>query len=173
MLTKKVEEALVSQIEKEGYSSNLYLSMASWTEAEGYDGITKWLYVQADEEHKHMLKLIHYVNERGGKGLIPAFKKPPSTFKGIKQMFEEVLKHEQFISASINDIVAVCIAEKDFTTQHWIQWYVNEQIEEEKNARAILDKLKVLGDGSMYLFDRDIMSLRDKAADGEAGADAT
>lgn len=168
MLTKKVEEALVSQIMKEGYSSNLYLAMASWTESEGLEGISKWLYIQADEERLHMLKIVHYVNERGGKAVIPAFEKPPIEFPGVKPMFEKVLAHEEFISASINDIVAVCEAEKDFTTQNWIQWFVNEQIQEEKSSRAILDKLKILGEGNLYLFDRDILSLR-KA---EAGAES-
>ena len=85
-------------------------------------------------------------------------------------MFEEVLKHEQFISASINEIVAICVAEKDFTTQNWIQWFVNEQIEEEANATKILDKLNLLGDSNLYLFDRDIMSLRAAAAGNATAA---
>ena len=167
MLTQKVEAILVEQIEKEGYSSNLYLAMASWAEAEGLEGISQWLYVQADEERMHMLKLVHYVNERGGKSVIPSFKQPPVSFPSVREMFIEVLKHEQFVSASINEIVAVCIAEKDFTTQNWIQWFVNEQIEEEKNAQSILDKLKLIGDGSLYMFDRDIIGMRGSA---EAGA---
>jgi ferritin len=170
MLTKKVESILVEQIEKEGYSSNLYLAMASWAESEGLEGISQWLYAQAEEEHLHMLKLVHYVNERGGKGMIPAFKKPPVSYQSVQELFKEVLKHEQFVSASINEIVAVCIAEKDFTTQNWIQWYVNEQIEEEKNAQSILDKLKLIGTGSLYLFDRDIMGLRAAGTGGAVGA---
>lgn len=168
MLTQKVESILVAQIEKEGYSSNLYLAMASWAEAEGLEGISQWLYAQADEERMHMLKFVHYVNERGGKGIIPAFNQPPVSYSSVKDMFKEVLKHEQFVSASINEIVAVCIAEKDFTTQNWVQWFVNEQIEEEKNAQAILDKLKLVGDGSLYLFDRDIMGMRGSAVAGGA-----
>ncbi len=160
MLTKKVEEALVSQIMKEGYSSNLYLAMASWAETEGFEGISDWLYIQADEERLHMLKFVHYVNDRGGKGIIPAFEQPPIDYPGIKTMFEKVLAHEEFISASINDIVAVCATEKDFTTQNWVQWFVNEQIQEEKSVRQILDKLKILGENNLYIFDRDILTLR-------------
>jgi ferritin len=162
MLAQNVERILVEQIEKEGYSSNLYLAMASWAEAEGLEGTSQWLYAQAEEEHMHMLKLVHYINERGGKGIIPAFKQPPTGFSSVQELFQEVLAHEQFVSASINEIVAVCISEKDFTTQNWVQWYVNEQIEEEKNARAILDKLKLVGNGSLYLFDRDIIGMRGK-----------
>jgi ferritin len=77
-------------------------------------------------------------------------------------MFEDVMKHEQFISASINDIVAKTLQEKDYTTHNWIQWFVNEQIEEEASARLLLDKLRLVGDNNMYLFDRDIVTLRAK-----------
>jgi ferritin len=160
MLNKNVQDILNVQVEKEGFSSNLYLAMASWTESEGYSGISKWLYAQAEEEHKHMLKLLHYINDSGGHAVVPAFKKPPVAYTDVKKMFEQVYGHEQHITASINEIVAVTIAEKDYTTNHWIQWYVNEQIEEEKNARTILDKLKLLGNESLYIFDRDIISLR-------------
>jgi ferritin len=160
MLNKKIETALNQQIEKESYSSSLYLAMASWAEVKGMAGIAEWLYVQSDEERMHMLKFIKYINERGGKAVIPALKQPGKDQASVKKMFEEVLKHEQFISASINDIVALCVSEKDFTTQHWIQWFVNEQIEEEANVTRILDKLNLVGEGNLYLFDRDIMSLR-------------
>lgn len=163
MLNQRVENALNQQVEKEGYSSSLYLAMASWAEVKGMPGISEWLYIQSDEERLHMLKLVKFINERGGKATIPAFKQPGTDFPSVKSMFEDVLKHEQFISTSINDIVAVCITEKDFTTQNWLQWFVNEQIEEESNAMKILDKLNLLGDSSLYLFDRDIMSLRNEA----------
>lgn len=159
-MNKKIEELLNAQIVKEGYSSNLYLAMASWAEAEGYAGISEWLYAQAEEEHVHMLRLLHYINDRDGRAIIPEFEKPPVSFESIHKLFKEVLAHEKLISASINKIVEQTLEEKDFTTDQWIQWYVNEQIEEEKNVHQILDKLKILGDGNLYLFDRDIMSMR-------------
>jgi ferritin len=165
MLKKKIIDILNEQVEKEGYSSNLYLAMATWAEANGYAGIAGWLYAQSEEERMHMLKFIHYINERGGHAIVRAFKVAPKDQKGIRPMFEEILKHEQFISESINNIVALAIDEKDFTTQSWIQWFVNEQIEEESQVTEILDKLKLLGDNNLYLFDRDIMSLR--AADNQ------
>jgi ferritin len=164
MLNKKVEKVLVDQIEKEGYSSNLYLAMASWAENQGLAGVAKWMYAQAEEERMHMLKFVAYVNERGGKAIISGFDKPPADFVSVKKMFEQVYEHEQYVSKSINDIVGVCIEEKDFTTQNWVQWFVTEQIEEEASVLAILDKLKLVGDGSLYLFDRDILSLRGQAA---------
>jgi ferritin len=169
-MNKKVEDILNQQVEKEAYSSNLYLAMATWAEVNGLSGVADWLYVQADEERMHMLKFIKYINERGGQALVPALKKPGKDYKSVKSMFQEVLKHEQFISSSINEIVAFCVKEKDFTTHNWVQWFVNEQIEEEANARKILDKIKLVGDNNMYLFDRDIMALRAAAAANEAGA---
>lgn len=160
MLSKTVELILNEQIKKEGYSSNLYLAMASWAETEGLAGVAQWLYAQAAEELMHMMKFLHYINERGGKAIIPSFDQPPAQFEGIKKLFAQVLEHEQYISASINDIVALAIKENDFATHNWIQWFVTEQVEEEASVQAIIDKLKLIGDSNMYMFDRDIMSLR-------------
>ena len=160
MLKKKVEDILNAQIEKEGYSSNLYLAMASWAEANGYAGIAGWLYAQSDEERVHMLKLIKYVNERGGHAIIPLFKEAPKDQKSITDMFTSVLEHERYITDSINNIVAITLEEKDFTSHNWIQWFVSEQIEEESQVVEILDKLKLLGNQSLYVFDRDIMGIR-------------
>ncbi len=160
MLNKKVEDLLNKQIEKEEYSSNLYLSMAIWAETSGYAGISQWLYEQSEEEREHMLKFIKYVNDRGGKAIVGAVEQPPVEFDNIKKVFVEVLEHERFISQSINEIVELCVAEKDFTTQNWLQFFVMEQIEEEASVQLIIDKLNLLGDHNLYLFDRDIMTLR-------------
>jgi len=165
MLPEKVEKILNEQILKEDYSSQLYLAMASWAENEGFQGVSGWLYAQAEEERVHMLKLVRYVNEREGKAVIPGIETPPSEFGNIREMFDKVLEHEKYISASINGIVAVCIAENDYTTQNWIQWFVTEQIEEESSVIAIIDKLKLVGKNNLYMFDRDIMSMRDQGAD--------
>lgn len=164
MLKKKVEEILNRQIGREAYSSNLYLAMASWAENQGLQGSAQWLYAQAEEEHMHMLKFIGYVNERGGHALIPALEQPPIDFHNIKKAFDEVLKHELYISESINDIVEVCLKEKDFSTHNWIQWFVTEQIEEEASVRSIIDKLKLIGDGPLYHFDKDILATRTPSA---------
>jgi len=169
MLNTKVEDILNVQVEKEAYSSSLYLAMASWAETEGMEGIAQWLYMQSDEERMHMLKLVKYINERGGKALIPALKEPPKSYGTIQEMFRQVLKHEEFITASINEIVALCETEKDFTTHNWIQWFVNEQIEEESNANRILDKLKLVGERNLYMFDRDILSMRSEADQTTSG----
>jgi ferritin len=107
-----------------------------------------------------MLKLVHYVIDRGGKSVIPAFKKPPVEWKNVQDIFTQALGHEQSVSKSINTIVGVCLEEKDYATYQWMQWFVQEQIEEESSVKAILDKLKLLGSGSLYNFDKDILALR-------------
>ncbi len=163
MFQKNVETILNRQVEREMFSSNLYLSMASWSEQNGFDGISKWLYAQADEERLHLLKIVGYINERGGKAIIPAVEAPAVEFENPKMMFAKVLTHEEFISNSINEIVAVCFVEKDFTTYQWIQWFVSEQIQEEKSVRTILDKLNLIGENNLYVFDRDIFALRTAA----------
>jgi ferritin len=165
MLKKQLEDICNRQIEREGYSSNLYLSMASWAEANGLSGVAAWLYTQSDEERIHFLKFIKYVNERGGKALIPDFKKPPADFDSVEDLFKAVLKHEEFITGSINEIVAMTLEEKDYNTQNFLLWFVAEQVEEEASVKKILDKVRLLGTNNMYLLDRDILSLRTPAAD--------
>ena len=160
MLSKKVEDILNVQVDKEGYSSHLYLSMAVWAETKGFGGIADWLYAQAEEERMHMLKLVRYINERDGKAAILAVQEPPTDFGTVPEMFDKVLEHEQFISGSINEIVKVCIDEHDHTTNNWIQWFVTEQIEEEASVKALIDKLKLVGEHNMYMFDRDILGMR-------------
>ncbi len=160
MINKKVEAIINRQIEREEYSSNLYLSMAVWAENNGLAGIAEWFYAQSDEERTHMLKFVKYVNDRGGKAVIGAVKQPPSDFAGVLATFEQVLEHERFISQSINEIVEVCVNEKDFTTQNFMQFFVTEQIEEEASVQLLIDKLKMIGDHNLYMFDRDIMGLR-------------
>ncbi len=160
MLPKKVEKILNDQILKEDYSSQLYLSMASWAENKGFEGVSNWLYAQAEEERLHMLKFVKYVNDRDGVAVIPGLDTPPADFGDVFEVFDKVLAHEKFISGSINEIVAACISENDFTTQNWIQWFVTEQIEEEASVKTIIDKLNLLGKNNLYMFDRDIMSMR-------------
>jgi len=160
MLKKNVEDICNRQVEREGYSSNLYLAMATWAEVNGLSGVAAWLYTQSDEERLHMLKFIKYINDRGGQATIPVFNKPPTDFQNVEVVFQEVLKHEQFVTNSINEIVALTLEEKDFNTHNFLQWFVMEQIEEEASARHIIDKLHLVGKENLYQFDRDIMSLR-------------
>jgi ferritin len=170
MLSPKIEKALNEQIVLEGDSSQYYLAMASWAETQGMNGIAQFLYTHADEERLHMLKLMKFVNERGGHGLVPALKQPPKTFKSVQAVFELILKHEVLVSSEINNLVEICLKERDYTTHNFLQWYVSEQIEEEALARQVLDKLKLIGGerGGLYLFDRDLETM---AAAKPAAAD--
>jgi ferritin len=167
MLKKKIEDICNRQVEREGYSSNLYLAMASWAETNGFSGVANWLYIQSDEERLHMLKFIKYINERGGNSVIPAFKKPVVDFKSVEEVFNAVLKHEEFVTASINEIVALTLEEKDFNTHNFLQWFVMEQVEEEASAKAIIDKIRLIGKNNLYQLDRDILSLRSSNTSGQ------
>ncbi len=170
MLSAKVSAALNKQIEMEGSSSQYYLAMASWAETQGLNGVSAFLYVHTDEERMHMLKLLKFVNERGGHGIVPALKQPPVTFKSVKSVFEEILKHEMKVTAEINNLVEITLKEKDYTTHNFLQWYVSEQIEEEALARQIVDKLKLIGDdkSGLYFFDRDLEGMAKIEAAKEA-----
>ena len=158
MMNKRIEDALNDQVEKEASSSQFYLAMASWAESNGLSGTAQFLYKQSDEERFHMLKLIKFVNERGGHALIPALAQPPKKFKDLTNVFELLLDHEIAVTKSINNLVDICLKEKDYTTHNFVQWYVSEQMEEEALAKMILDKLKLIGGdkGGMYMFDRDL-----------------
>jgi ferritin len=161
MISKTVEQALNNQILLEAASSQFYLAMASWSEGSGLNGTSEFFYRQSDEERMHMLKLVRYINERGGTAIIPATNQPKSDYKDIIQVFQAFLKHEINVTEKINDLVGICLDERDYTTQNFMQWYVSEQIEEEATARGIIDKLNLIGNdkGGLYLFDRDIAGL--------------
>lgn len=157
-MNKKIEKALNKQIIKEASSSQFYLAMASWAEREGLNGTSKFLYKHSDEERFHMLKLVKFINERGGKADIPALEKPPVNFDSLENIFKTLLEHEMDVTDSINELVDICLKEKDYTTHNFVQWYVNEQLEEEALARSILDKVRLIGSdkGGLYLLDRDL-----------------
>ncbi len=160
-MKERIEAALNEQVIKECSSSHFYLSMASWAETQGLNGTAQFMYQHADEERFHMLKLIKFINERGGKAIIPAIQQPPKTFDSLEKVFELLLEHELMVTASINEVVDVCLQEKDYSTHNFMQWYVSEQLEEEALARGILDKLRLIGGdrGGLYFFDRDLENI--------------
>jgi ferritin len=170
-MNKRIEEALNEQIIKESSSSQFYLAMASWAENNGLNGTAKFLYQHSDEERFHMLKLVKFINERGGKAVIPAIAKPAVEFESLENVFTLLLQHEMSVTESINSVVDVCLQEKDYTTHNFMQWYVSEQLEEEALARTILDKLKLIGSdkGGLYLFDRDLENSSISAAPANGG----
>ena len=158
MLSQDLQKALNKQVKIEGDSSQIYLAMASWAENQGFEGIATFMYSQSDEERMHMLKLIKYINQRGGEALIPNVEQPQLDHTSFKTLFKQLFEHELFVSQSINELVHISLQERDYATHNFLQWYVAEQIEEEATARTILDKINLIGDdkGGLYLFDNDI-----------------
>lgn len=156
-----MQSVLNKQIRIEAESSQIYLAMASWSEIKGLEGVSQFMYAQSDEERLHMLKFFKYINERGGHAMVSELSAPALEFGSIKNMFEILFKHEVFVSQSINELVHISLEEKDYATHNFLQWYVAEQIEEEAQARTILDKINLIGDdkGGLYLFDNDIKRL--------------
>ncbi len=160
MIDKKIEKLLNHQIELEFESSQYYLSMASWAEKNGFNGVSTFLYGHSEEERGHMLKLFHFINDRGGYALVPTIGAPPKEYKGIQEIFAKILQHERVVTQEINNLVDACLKLKDYSTHNFLQWYVSEQIEEERLAQTMLDKLDLIGNdkGGLYLFDRDLES---------------
>jgi ferritin len=163
MLSKKITSALNEQIEMEGYASNYYLAAASWCDSRSMMGCASFLFRHADEERMHMMKLFTYINDAGGHAVVPAFKQPPEKFKSLLELFEDIFRHELKVTESINNLVELCLKEKDYATNQFLQWYVAEQHEEEKLFRTIIDKIKLLGaddQRGIYWIDRELASIK-------------
>jgi len=156
-----IEKLLNEQIRIEAMASTQYLAMASWADSKGFSGVANFFYAQSEEERQHMLKLVKFVNERGGNVRIPALDQPKDSFDSLLALFKAFLASEMHVTAEINGIIDECLKLKDYTTHNFMQWYVTEQLEEEATARTLLDKLDIIGDDNSgyYLFDRDIESL--------------
>lgn len=165
-MNKNVEAAINEQIRREEFSSRLYLSMAIWCEANGFPGAAAFLYRQTDEERMHQLKFVHYVNDRGGKAALMALDKPVADFTSLLDVFQQVMKHEEYITASINELYGVTLEQKDYTTGNFLQWYINEQIEEEKTMSTILDKIRLVGEdkAGMFHIDKELSAMAAAAA---------
>jgi ferritin len=161
MITKKMEEALNGQLNKEMYSAYLYMAMSSHSDFNGLKGFANWFMVQYHEEMLHAMKIHEYIRRQGGKVKLMSIQEPPSEFESPLDMFEKTLAHERFITKSLNDLVDLSISEKDHATHIFLQWYVTEQIEEEENDNDIIAKLKLVGAGSdqnngLFLIDKEL-----------------
>ena len=158
MLSKKLQDALNRQINEEYYSSYIYLAMAAYLEDVNLDGCAHWMRMQAQEEHQHAMKIFDYLIDRGGRVLLTEVKAPPHVWESPLAAFEASLEHEQYMTANINSLADLCIAEKDHATNNLMQWYVSEQVEEEAQVEDIVKKLKMMGaDGpGLFLMDREL-----------------
>jgi ferritin len=155
MLNENVQKALNEQIRHELYSSYLYLAMSNYFEGIHLPGFAHWLKVQSAEEHEHAMKFVEYVNDRGGRVVFYGLDQPPSEYKSPLDVFQQVLAHEQKVTGMIHALYATATRENDTATQIELQWFVKEQVEEEKNADLIVEQLKMLGENRMMLFSVD------------------
>ena len=162
MLNEKVEKAINVHIVKEADASNSYLAMASWCEVFGLREATEFFYEQSIEERGHMLKLVRYVNENGGKACIPAIHEPKGDFESIAEIVNLSLEQEIVVTKSIHEIVGLCDQEKDYGTKNFMQWFVQEQQEEESLFRSLKDLIRMIGiEGvSLIMLDNEIAKLR-------------
>lgn len=175
MLKNNIQEALNAQISLEASSSATYLSMASWCDRQGLRGCAAFFYAQSDEERMHMLKIVHYINDMDGEAIIPPVDKPASEFESIQIIFKMVYEQEKHVTDSINRLMTLSQEGHDHATTVFLQWYVGEQREEEALVREILDKIRLIGDGSqsLYYIDKELERInKARAAAEAAGADA-
>lgn len=152
MLNEKMTEALNKHLNTELYSAHLYLSMSSYAGVSGLKGAANWFMVQYQEEMVHFKKFYDFINSRGEQvklGTIPA---PPVEFGSLLDLFQQTLKHEQYITSCINELADLALAEKDHASNIFLQWFITEQVEEEENDRDIIAKLKLIGDNGQGLL---------------------
>lgn len=161
MISEKMQNAFSEQINKELYSSYLYLSMASYLSEIGLNGFANWMRVQVQEENFHAMAMYDYVIERGGKVNLLAIDKPASSFKSVLAVFEETLKHEEYVTSLINGLVDVAEEVKDRATVSFLQWFIDEQVEEESTASDLISKLKLINSegNALFMMDKE-MALR-------------
>jgi len=152
MLKDKMVEALNKQINEELYSAYLYLSMSSYFEEIGLKGFANWMRVQAQEERDHAMKIFDYILSQGAKVRLLPIKEPPEKWEGPLDVFKQALEHEEHITECINNLVDFAEEIKDRATYNFLQWYIDEQVEEEENAREIINKLEWIGDKKEAIF---------------------
>lgn len=159
MLSSKMQKALNKQIAMEAAASQKYLAMAVWCDAAGLEGSAEFFYDHAEEERMHMMKIINYIQERGGLSIIPALTMPIQTYKNIEAVIDTAYQSEQKVTKSIHNLVNLAMTEKDHATYNFLQWYVAEQEEEEVLMRKIIDKMKLIGEGpqALYYIDQAIL----------------
>jgi len=160
MISKKLVKAINEQINKELFSEYLYISMQAWFADQSLDGMANWMSAQAQEEHFHAMKFFSYLIERGGKVQLMPIEGPAVDFENPLKAFSMALEHERFISKSINQLMDLAIKENDHATRSFLQWYVDEQVEEESSVDKIVNMLKMVGEHGhgIMMIDRDLSS---------------
>ena len=158
MISPRMQDALNEQIRNEFYSSFAYLSMSAHFEHQNLPGFATWMRVQAGEEHVHAMKIFDHVLDRGGEVKMPAIAQPPVKFESARSVFEQALLQERAVTKSIHDLYALAMETKDYPARVFLDWFVNEQVEEEKTAELIVEQLRMVGDDrpALLLLDREL-----------------
>ena len=158
MVSEKIVNLVNEQITKEQYAAQLYLSMSAWFYAQDLEGIGNYFRVQSKEELMHADKMFDYVNDVGGKIILNEVPKPPHEFDNAQEIFEKALDHERLVTKSIFNIVKAANEERDISTTSVLQWFINEQVEEESSASTLVSKIKMVKDNpsALYLFDQEL-----------------
>ena len=168
-LSKNMQNALNGQIELEANASSSYMAMASWCEVTGYDGGASFFYAQSSEERDHMLKIVHYMNSLGISATIPATKLPSAKFQSLESILKTALKNEQTVTAAIHKMVEIAQKDKDHSTYALLEWFVNEQVQEETKFETLLQKFELIGRDKIAINEIDKI-LASQASTPEPGA---
>ncbi len=155
MMTQTMTDTFNEQINRELYSAYLYTSMEHWFMKKGLKGFANWFKVQAGEELNHARKIMDYINERGGRIRLKAVSMPDSDWQNILSVFENSLSHEEYVTSEINRISELAEEEKDKASEIFLQWFIQEQIEEESSINSIIDALRMIGNSVVATFDLD------------------
>lgn len=166
-ISEKIEKAINEQIKEEFYSSYLYLAMSAWLSERSLNGFANWMYVQYQEEISHAIKFFKYLIERGGKVELQEIAKPKNDFESVLAIYQQALEHEKFVTSRINNMVDIAREVKDNATLNMLQWFVDEQVEEEANASELVDRLELVSSSKSALF------MLDKELAGRTFVDAT
>ncbi len=158
MLGERMEKALCGQITAELYSSYLYLSMSAWFSSQDLNGFANWMRVQAQEELVHAMKFYDFIVSRNGRVTLNAVEGPPTDWASPLAAFQDAYAHEVKVTGLINGLVDLAIDERDHATKVFLNWFVNEQVEEESNTSTLAGQLKVMGDasGALFMLDREL-----------------
>jgi ferritin len=159
-LSKTVQNALNDQIGREFYSAYLYLSMSAYCASKNLPGFAHWMMLQAKEEAGHAMKLYGFIEDRSGRVVLQAVDKPPADFKSALELVTKVRQHEEMVTEEINKLYALAATEHDYATQIFLEWFLTEQVEEEKNSTQLVERLRMAGDNqsALLLIDREIGS---------------
>lgn len=170
MISKKMVKAINEQINKELFSEYLYISMQAWLAEQNLDGMANWMDAQGKEERFHAMKFFNYLIERGAKVQLAAIEGPEVNFDNPLKAFKMALEHEQLITKSINELMDLAIAENDHASRSFLQWFVDEQVEEEASVDKIVNMLKMVGENGhgIMMIDRDLAQRSFSAPDSEA-----